>query len=74
MATYTGDLFDGWQGDLLIGGLQSTSVVRLSLREGRVYTEEWLPMGVRVRSVAVARDGAILVGTDAGQIVELRPE
>ncbi len=74
MATYTGELFDTWQGDLLIGGLQSEGVVRLKLRDGKVYTEEWIPMGVRVRSLAIANDGAVLVGTDAGEIVALRPE
>ena len=73
MATYTGDLFERWRGDLLIGGLKAEGLVRLKLRDGRVYTEEWIPMGVRVRSVAVAGDGAILVGTDAGEIVALRP-
>ncbi|MFK7927475.1 MAG: PQQ-dependent sugar dehydrogenase [Myxococcota bacterium] len=74
MATYTGGLFDGWDGDLLIGGLRSEGLVRLSLRDGQVYTEEWFPLGVRVRSVAIAADGAVLVGTDAGQIVRIVPE
>lgn len=74
MATYTGDLFAGWQGDLLIGGLQAEAVVRLKLREGQVYTEEWIPMGTRVRSLAIANDGAVLVGTDDGEIVALRPD
>ncbi len=74
MATYTGDLFEGWEGDLLIGGLQAQAVVRLSMRDGRVYTEEWLRIGARVRSVEVAADGAVLVGTDAGELLRLRPE
>ncbi|TVR00229.1 MAG: PQQ-dependent sugar dehydrogenase [Deltaproteobacteria bacterium] len=74
MATYRGDLFPDWEGDFLIGGLQSQSLVRLSLRDGLVHTEEWLPMSVRVRSVAVAPDGTVLVGTDAGEIVAILPE
>lgn len=73
MLTYTGELFDTWDGDLLIGGLRALSVVRLTLRDGRVDTEEWIPMEARVRSLALAADGAVLVGTDAGQIVALRP-
>ena len=73
MATYSGDLFEGWEGDLLVGGLQSLSLVRLTLRDGKVYTEEWIPMGTRVRSVAIANDGAVLVGTDSGEIVTIRP-
>ena len=74
MATYRGDLFPDWEGDFLIGGLQSRSLVRLTLRDGRVHTEEWLPLDVRVRSVAIAQDGAVLVGTDAGEILAIRPE
>lgn len=31
-------------------------------------------MDARVRSVALANDGAVLVGTDAGEIVALRPK
>lgn len=73
MATYRGSLFEGWDGDLLVGGLQAQALVRLSLRDGRVYTEEWLPMGTRVRCVAIAEDGAVLLGTDAGEIVVVRP-
>jgi glucose/arabinose dehydrogenase len=74
MVTYTGGLFPGWEGDLLIGGLQAQALVRLSLRDGLIHTEEWLPLGVRVRSVALARDGAVLAGTDEGEILALRPE
>jgi glucose/arabinose dehydrogenase len=73
MATYEGDRFEGWSGDLLVGGLQAEALVRLTVREGRVVTEEWLPLGARVRSVAVARDGAVLVGTDKGEILRLVP-
>ncbi len=74
MVTYDGDLFAEWNGDLFIGGLQTLGVVRLSVRDGMVYTEEWLEIGDRVRSLAVAADGALLVGTDAGEILALRPE
>lgn len=74
MATYAGGLFEGWDGDLLVGGLQSEGLVRLTLRDGRVFTEEWLPMGSRVRAVAVAQDGAVLVGVDAGQVLRVVPE
>lgn len=74
MATYTGSLFPSWHGDLLIGGLQAQALVRLTLRDSRVYTEEWLPVGARARCVAIAQDGAVLVGTDAGQILRLVPD
>ncbi len=73
MVTYDADLFPAWRGDLLLGGLQAQAVVRLTLRRGLVYTEEWLPIGARVRDVAVAGDGALLVSTDNGEILRLLP-
>jgi len=75
MATYEGDLFEGFQGDLLVGGLRANAVVRLSLWGGRVYTEEWLNVGSRVRDVAVDANGAIIVITDSedGRLLRLVP-
>lgn len=73
MATYSGSQFPDWEGDLLIGGLQAASVVRLSLREGRVHTEEWLSMGTRVRDVLVTADGSVLVAVDDGEIRQIVP-
>ncbi len=75
MAYYDADLFEGFRGDFLIGGLQAQAVVRLSMRGDLVYTEEWLDVGARVRDVRVAPDGSILALVDAssGQILRLTP-
>lgn len=72
MRFYDGDLFEGWQGNILIGGLVAEALVRLTLVDDKVYTEEWLDLGTRVRDVAVAPDGAILVVEDTRQADVLR--
>lgn len=76
MATYTGALFDGWEGDLLVGGLVAQSVVRLTIRDDKVYTEEWLEIGQRVRDIAIDVDGSILIVTDSsdGSVLRLLPQ
>jgi len=73
MDFYDGDRFASWKGDLLVGGLQAQAVVRLSMKDGRVYTEEWLDIGARVRDVKVGPDGAVHVATDEGTILRLVP-
>lgn len=76
MRFYDGTLFEGWQGDILIGGLQSEGLVRLSLYQDLVYTEEWLDVsGARIRDVAVDTDGSVLVAEDktSASILRLVP-
>ncbi len=67
MAFYEGALFPGWQGDLLIGSLNPGGLVRLRLEGDRVVGEErLLPEAGRVRDVAVAPDGSLLLLIDQG--------
>lgn len=76
MAFYQGALFPGWQGDLLIGGLASQALVRLTLAGGRVTGEaRYLQGQGRIRDVDVARDGSIMVLTDApnGALIRVTP-
>lgn len=76
MTFYDGEMFPDLQGDLLIGGLQSSSVVRLKLENGRVAGESRLAQNIgRVRDVDVAQDGAIMVLIDDsnGALVRLSP-
>ena len=65
MTFYEGDLFKGWQGDLLIAGLISGGLVRLEMEGDRVTGEERIAADLgRVRDVAVDADGSVLVVTD----------
>ncbi len=63
---YDGEMFPEWQGDALIGGLASQSLVRLTLEGERVTGESRYLQGEgRVRDVDVARqDGAIMLLVD----------
>jgi glucose/arabinose dehydrogenase len=65
---------EAWQGDLLIGGLQSQGIVRVTLEGGQVAAEEVVALDRRVRDVAI-RDGAIWVVTDHadGELLRLSP-
>lgn len=74
-AFYTGEIFPDWEGSFLFGGLSSQSLVRLVLDGERVAVEERLDMGRRIRDVAQAPDGAILVIVDdeKGDLLRLTP-
>ena len=74
---YRGDLFAGWQGDLLIGAMRPPALVRLQLEDGRVTGEERFDPGIgRIRDVQVADDGSIWVVTDEdrGGLYRLSPD
>jgi glucose/arabinose dehydrogenase len=75
MAFYTADLIPGWKGSLLVGGLVSRGLVRLTLEGTRVTGEERIPLGARVRDVRQGPDGAIYVLTDEtnGKLLRLAP-
>lgn len=74
MAFYQGEMFPEMRGDALVGGLKTQSVVRLKLDGDRVVGEQHLAEGIgRVRDVAEAPDGSIMVLTDAedGALIRL---
>lgn len=76
MAFYDGDLFPDWQGSVLIGGLASQSLVRLTLDGTRVTGEaRYLQGQGRVRDIDVAQDGSVMIITDArnGELVRVTP-
>ncbi|MEX2179995.1 MAG: PQQ-dependent sugar dehydrogenase [Gemmatimonadaceae bacterium] len=77
MTFYTGDAFPGWKGSILVGGLASTSLVRLTIADGRVTGEERYlgSMGQRIRDVQQGADGVLYLLTDAGRgrLLRVRP-
>jgi glucose/arabinose dehydrogenase len=80
MTFYTGALFPAWQGNLFIGGLGSTNLVRLVLEGERVVGEERLltdlqPARERIRDVTQGPDGALYLLTDnaEGRVLKLAP-
>ena len=77
MVIYTGRLIPEWRNNFLIGGLASTALVRLIVRNSRVIGEERLltDRGERIREVAEGPDGAIYLLTDEdnGKLLKLAP-
>ncbi len=75
IAFYTGEAFPAWRGNLLLAGLSSKALTRLTLDGARVAGEERIPIGERIRSVASGPDGFVYLLTDGerGRILRLRP-
>ena len=75
MTIYRGEQFDAWRGNILVGGLRSTALVRLELDGGKVVHEERLleSRGKRIRDVVEGPKGAIYLVTDEsnGEIIRL---
>ncbi len=76
-AFYTGDVYPGWRGSLLIGGLASQALVRLVIANGRVTLEERYlgELNERIRDVQQGPDGYLYLVTDAddGRILRVVP-
>jgi aldose sugar dehydrogenase len=70
---YTADAIPGWKGNLLLSGLSSASMTRLTLDGEKVVGEERIPMGTRIRDVVQGPDGAVYALTDEenGEILRL---
>jgi glucose/arabinose dehydrogenase len=62
---YKGAMFKEWNGSALIGGMGSTSLLRVTFdgKGGATMAERW-SVGIRVRDVAVGPDGALWVVDD----------
>ena len=66
MIFYSGSAFPDWHGDLFVGGLKSTALVRLELDGRRIANEERLleDLGKRIRDVVHGPEGALYLLTD----------
>jgi aldose sugar dehydrogenase len=73
---YTADAIPAWKGNLLMAGLSSQAIVRLTLDGETVTAEERIPLGARMRDVVQAPDGSVyaLTDEDEGKILRLTLE
>lgn len=63
---YEGAMFPEWQGDILAASLSPGGLVRLDVDGDRVVGEERFLTGEnRIRDIAIAPDGALLLAVDA---------
>jgi glucose/arabinose dehydrogenase len=76
MLFYGGSLFPAWRGNVLVGGLSSQAIVRLTVDGTRIANEERIAMRRRIRDIIEAPDGAVLVLVDAksGELLRLTPQ
>lgn len=72
---YSGSLFPEWQGNALIGGLASRSLVRIKIDSDKAEEVERFDMGKRIREVEQGPDGAIWLLEDkqGGRLLRLTP-
>jgi aldose sugar dehydrogenase len=76
LTTYNGKRFPQWQKNLFAGGLIEQAVRRIELDpNGKVFKQESISIGARVRDVRQGPDGLLYVLTDEpdGQIVRIEP-
>ena len=73
---YNGSMFPEWQGNALIGGLASRSLVRIKITGDKADEVERFDMGKRIREVEQGPDGAIWVLEDkqGGRLLRLTPD
>ena len=78
MVFYTGDRYPGWKGSAIIGGMGSRVLVRLTIANGRVTSEERYlgDLGSRIRDVQQGPDGLLYLVTDDdnGKILRVVPK
>ena len=70
-----GPRFAEWQGNALLGGLSSETLLRLTLKGNRVDAEERIGVQRRIRDVVQAPDGSVWLLSDGkdGELLRLAP-
>lgn len=73
MIFYTGRMWPEWQGQAIIAGLGSGGLVRVRIEGEKAIEEARYPLGNRIRALAQAPDGALLVLEDGsgGRLLRL---
>jgi aldose sugar dehydrogenase len=72
---YTGDQFPAWKGNVFLGSLGDSCLIRLILDGNRIIAEEHLLQDrkQRIRDVRQGPDGAVYLLTDDGMLLRLTP-
>ncbi|MCW8870186.1 MAG: PQQ-dependent sugar dehydrogenase [Proteobacteria bacterium] len=73
MTFYSGNNIPEWENNLFMGGLNSSHIARLVIKDNRVVGEERLMVdkGERFRDVIQGNDGALYTITDAGNLYKI---
>jgi glucose/arabinose dehydrogenase len=75
LAFYYGTMFPKWRGSAFVGGLASTSLIRIAFDGKTAREAERWDMGERIRAVMAGPDGALwlLEDSDKGGLLRLTP-
>ncbi len=68
-----GDRWGAWRGDLIIATLRGRSLLRVRVEGDRVRYVESIALGMRIRDAVQHGDGTILLWTEDGDVLALRP-
>ncbi|MBD1431049.1 PQQ-dependent sugar dehydrogenase [Sphingobacterium litopenaei] len=73
MTFYSGDAIPEWKNNLFIGGLSSTHIARLVIKDNKVVGEERLlaKEGERFRDVVQGKNGELFAITDGGKLYSI---
>jgi glucose/arabinose dehydrogenase len=73
---YKGEQFPEWKGNAFIGGLSSTSLVRIALEGNTAHEAARYAMGTRIREIEQGPTGSLWLLEDGrdGRLLELRPK
>jgi len=76
MTFYAGNTVPEWKNNLFIGGLSSTHIARLVIKDNKVVGEERLlaEEGQRFRDIAEGKNGELFAITDAGRLYRIGKE
>jgi glucose/arabinose dehydrogenase len=76
LTVYRGDMFQEWNGDILVGALKGNHVSKLDYDAGMVRSEYPILTEIddRIRDIKVAADGSIYVLSQKGQLNRLYRE
>ena len=76
---YRGNLFPGWRGQAVIGGMKPNVLVRVAIDGGTAREVARVPMKHRIRDVAEREDGSVWLledgrETGGGRLLKLMPQ
>jgi glucose/arabinose dehydrogenase len=66
-----GPEFHRWRGNLLVASLRAETLFRLEYDEGRIIFSEPIPLGERLRDIALLPNGSIALRTDTATLLVL---
>ncbi|WP_243718118.1 PQQ-dependent sugar dehydrogenase [Pedobacter changchengzhani] len=73
IAFYNSSVIEEWKGNLFVGALSGSQVIRLIIKNDKIVGEEKLlaDKGERFRDMAIGKDGAIYTVTDGGKLYRI---